>query len=142
MPVNWTTKMVEALIGFAILLGLVLLRMPIAFAMGLAGVVGFALMLNWPAAMAMVANVTYSTGLAYTLSVAPLFILMGNFVTKAGLSEELYTASYAFLGHRRGGLAMATIVACGGFVATFCSTLATASTIAKFPIPPLRRFGF
>jgi len=142
MPVNWTTKMVEALIGFAILLGLVLLRMPIAFAMGLAGVVGFALMLNWPAAMAMVANVTYSTGLAYTLSVAPLFILMGNFVTKAGLSEELYTASYAFLGGRRGGLAMATIVACGGFGAICGSSLATAATMAKVAMPPMRKFGY
>ena len=134
--------MAEALTGFAVLLLLVLLRMPIAFAMGLTGVVGFSIMLNWPAAMAMVANVTYSTGLAYTLSVAPLFILMGNFVTKAGLSEELYTASYAFLGHRRGGLAMATIVACGGFGAICGSSLATAATMAKVAMPPMRKFGY
>jgi len=132
----------ESLVGFAILLALILLRVPIAFAMGLVGTCGFAYMVNWHAAMAMIASVTYETGLAYTLSVVPLFILMGNFVTKAGLSHELYSAANAFLGHRRGGLAMATVVACGGFSAVCGSSLATAATMARVSMPSMRKFGY
>ena len=134
--------MQESLIGFAALLALILLRVPIAFAMGLVGTVGFAYLVSWPAALAMVSNVTYETGLAYTLSVVPLFILMGNFVTRAGLSHELYAAANAFLGHRRGGLAMATVVACGGFSAVCGSSLATAATMARVAMPSMRKFGY
>jgi tripartite ATP-independent transporter DctM subunit len=134
--------MTESLIAFAILLALVALRVPIAFAMGLVGFAGFGLTVGWSPSMAMAVNVTYETGLAYSLSVVPLFILMGNFVRQAGLSDELYTASYAFLGHRRGGLAMATVVACGGFSAVCGSSLATAATMSKVAMPPMRRFGY
>jgi len=132
----------ESLIGFGILLVLILVRIPIAFAMGLVGTIGFGLMVNWSAALAMVSTVTYETGLAYGLSVVPLFILMGNFVTRAGLSDELYAAANAFLGHRRGGLAMATVVACGGFGAVCGSSLATAATMARVAMPSMRRFGY
>lgn len=134
--------MEAGLIGFAALLFLVFLRLPIAFAMGIVGFGGFAFLVNLHASLAMIGTVTYETGFAYSLSVVPLFILMGNFVTRAGLSEELYTASYAFLGHRRGGLAMATIVACGGFGAICGSSLATAATMAKVAMPSMRRFGY
>lgn len=134
--------MLVSLVGFAALLALILLRVPIAFAMGLVGTVGFALLVSWPAAMAMIASVTYETGLAYTLSVVPLFILMGNFVTRAGLSNELYMAANAFLGHRKGGLAMATVVACGGFSAVCGSSLATAATMARVSMPSMRKFGY
>ncbi|RLA38435.1 MAG: C4-dicarboxylate ABC transporter permease [Gammaproteobacteria bacterium] len=134
--------MTESLIAFAILLALVALRVPIAFAMGLVGFAGFGIVVGWSPSMAMAVNVTYETGLAYSLSVVPLFILMGNFVRQAGLSDELYAASYAFLGHRRGGLAMATIVACGGFSAVCGSSLATAATMSKVAMPPMRRFGY
>jgi tripartite ATP-independent transporter DctM subunit len=74
--------------------------------------------------------------------VVPLFVLMGNFITRAGLSEELYAASYAFLGHRRGGLAMATIVACAGFSAVCGSSLATAATMSKVAMPSMRKYGY
>lgn len=134
--------MQESLIGFAALLALILLRVPIAFAMGLVGTIGFAYMVSWNAALAMIASVTYETGLAYTLSVVPLFILMGNFVTRAGLSNELYSAANAFLGHRKGGLAMATVVACGGFSAVCGSSLATAATMARVSMPSMRQFGY
>ncbi len=134
--------MTASLVAFVAMLGLVFLRLPIAFAMGLVGFAGFALFRGLPAAFGMVGNVTYETGIAYSLSVVPLFVLMGNFVTRAGLSEELYAASYAFLGHRRGGLAMATILACGGFGAICGSSLATAATMAKVAMPPMRRFGY
>lgn len=110
--------------------------------MGLVGVIGFAMIVGFDASMAMIATVTYETGLDYGLSVVPLFILMGNFVTRAGLSDELYAASNAFLGHRRGGLAMATVVACGGFSAVCGSSLATAATMAKVSMPSMRKFGY
>jgi len=131
-----------SILGFAVLLLLVALRVPIAFAMGLVGAVGFGLIIGLDAALAMIATVTYETGLAYGLSVVPLFILMGNFVTRAGLSDELYAASNAFLGHRRGGLAMATVVACGGFSAVCGSSLATAATMAKVSMPSMRKYGY
>jgi len=132
----------EALIGFAVMLALGFARLPIAFAMGLVGVAGFAFKVSWAAAFAMTGSVTYETGLAYGFSIIPLFILMGNLVTRAGLSEQLYTASYAFLGHRKGGMAMSTIVACGGFSAICGSSIATAATMAKVAIPSMRRFGY
>ena len=122
--------MTESLLAFAALLGLLALQVPIAFAMGLVGFVGFGLMIGWNPALAMVTTVTYETGLNYGLSVVPLFVLMGNFVARAGLSDDLYAASNAFLGHRRGGLAMATIVACGGFSAVCGSSLATGAIAA------------
>jgi len=134
--------MTEALIAFGAMLLLAFARLPIAFAMGLAGFVGFAYKVSVPAAMAMAGAVTYETGLSYALSIVPLFILMGNLVTRAGMSEELYNASYSFFGHRRGGLAMATIVACGGFSAICGSSIATAATMAKVAIPPMRRYGY
>ncbi len=134
--------MTASILGFVALLILVALQVPIAFAMGLVGAVGFALFIGFDAAMAMIATVTYETGLAYGLSVVPLFILMGNFVTRAGLSDELYAASNAFLGHRKGGLAMATVVACGGFSAVCGSSLATAATMAKVSMPSMRKFGY
>jgi tripartite ATP-independent transporter DctM subunit len=134
--------MFEALLAFGAMLLLAFSRLPIAFAMGLVGFVGFALKVSVPAAMAMAGAVTYETGLSYALSIVPLFVLMGNLVTRAGLSEELYNASHAFLGHRRGGLAMATIVACGGFSAICGSSIATAATMAKVAVPPMRRFGY
>ena len=89
----------------------------------------------------MAGQIAYETVQNYGLSVLPLFMLMGNFVDQSRLSSELYDASNAFLGHRRGGLAMATIVACGGFAAVCGSSMATAATMAKVAMPvdaPLR----
>jgi tripartite ATP-independent transporter DctM subunit len=135
--------MYESLIAFAAMLTLVIaVRMPIAFAMGLVGFVGFGLMTSFSGSLAMASIITYDTGLNYGLSVVPLFILMGNFVSRAGLSDELYTAANAFLGHRRGGLAMATVVACGGFSAVCGSSLATAATMSKVAMPSMRKYGY
>jgi len=132
----------ESLIGFAVLFTLVFLRMPIGFAMALVGTVGFGMMVDWGPALAMLGQNTFEAGFSYTLSVLPLFILMGNLVTRAGISNELYHAAYAFLGHRRGGLAMASVVACGGFAAVCGSSLATAATMSKVAMPPMRKFGY
>jgi tripartite ATP-independent transporter DctM subunit len=134
--------MTAALTGFVVLLLLVFLRLPIAFAMGLVGFAGFGLLSSFNASLAMVGRLVIDTGQDYGLSVVPLFILMGLFVNRAGMSAELYRASNAFLGHFRGGLAMATIVACGGFSAICGSSLATAATMAKVAMPPMRRFGY
>ena len=134
--------MTAAFIGFVILLALVFLRLPIAFAMGLVGFGGFGYLSGYQPALSMVGTVVSETALSYGLSVLPMFILMGNLVSRAGLSTELYRASHSFLGHRRGGLSMATIVACGGFSSICGSSLATAATMAKVALPPMRAYGY
>jgi C4-dicarboxylate transporter, DctM subunit len=133
---------IEALVGFAAFLALAFLRVPMAFAMGIVGFVGFAYKVNLNAAAAMIGQTTYETGLSYTLSVIPLFILMGNFVVRARMSEELYRAAYTFFGHLRGGLAMSTVIACAGFGAICGSSIATAATFTKVAYPSMRKFGY
>src|SRR5438477_12651944 len=136
--------MTEALVGLAAMMLLAFLRIPIAFAMAVVGVVGYAYMRDWSwgGALAMAQTKVYETGRNYTLSVVPLFILMGNFVTRAGMSQELFRAAYAFIGHLRGGLAMATIVGCAGFGAICGSSIATAATFAKVAYPSMKKFGY
>lgn len=134
--------MTEALFGFGAMLVLIMLQVPVAFAMALVGLVGTALIRNWSSAYAMAGSMIYESGFQYTLSVLPLFILMGNFITQSRLSKELYSAAHAFLGHRRGGLSLSTILACGGFSAVCGSSLATAATMSKVAYPEMRRFGY
>lgn len=134
--------MLIACLGFVAVLVLVFLRMPIAIAMGLVGIVGFAQLTNMKASVSMAGRLVIDTSQDYGLSVVPLFILMGLFVNKGGLSRELYQASYVFLGHLRGGLAMATIVACAGFSAICGSSLATAATMSKVAMPQMRKYGY
>jgi C4-dicarboxylate transporter DctM subunit len=136
--------MIEALIGLIAMMVLALIRIPIALAMGIVGIVGYAYMRdwNWAPAFAMVQTQIYETGRNYTLSVIPLFILMGNFVARAGMAEELFAAANAFIGHFRGGLAMATVVACAGFGGPCGSSIATAATMSKVCYPSLKRFGY
>ena len=134
--------MVASLIGLAAVLILVLLRMPIAIAMGVVGFIGFMEIRGFRAAISMVGRLIIDASQDYGLSVVPLFILMGLFVNKGGLSRELYRVSYAFLGHFRGGLAMATIVACAGFSAICGSSLATAATMSKVAMPEMRKYRY
>src|SRR4026209_1837766 len=114
---------------------LAFVRIPIELSMGIVGIVGYAYMRDWSwgAAFATAQTKVYETGRNYTLSVVPLFILTANFVTRAGMSQELFRAAYSFIGHWRGGLAMATIVACGGFGAICGSSRRRAA-----PLPPGR----
>ena len=133
--------MLEALLGFAAMFALMMLRVPIAISMGVVGLVGIGLMRSWPAAIA--SSTTEILDVAkYTLSVVPLFVLMGNFVTRAGMSRELYRVAYTFIGHRRGGLAMSTIAACAGFGAICGSSIATTATMARVAMPEMRRFNY
>ena len=134
--------MTEALLGFVAIFGLALLRMPLAFSMGLVGIVGIGLTRGWDPALASTAQVVYETGFAYTLSVIPLFILMGNFVARAGLAHELFAAAEAFIGHFRGGLAHATVAACAGFGAICGSSIATAATMSKVAYPSMKKLGY
>jgi C4-dicarboxylate transporter, DctM subunit len=132
----------EALIGFAAIFIMALMRIPLAFAMGIVGVVGMGLTRGWTPAFASAAQVVQETGFAYTLSVIPLFILMGNFVARAGLAHELFAAAYAFIGHLRGGLAHATVLACAGFGAICGSSIATAATMSKVAYPSMKKLGY
>ena len=134
--------MLVSLIGFAAVLFLVFIRLPIAIAMGLVGFVGYMEIRGFRASISLVGRLVIDTAQDYGLSVVPLFILMGLFVNKGGLSRELYHASYAFLGHMRGGLAMATIVACAGFSAICGSSLATAATMSKVAMPEMRKYKY
>ncbi len=134
--------MLESFLGFIAVFVLVLLRIPIAFAMGFVGMIGLIYETSYRAAISMVGRLIIDTAQDYGLSVIPLFILMGLFVNKGGISRELYRVSNAFLGHFRGGLAMATIVACGGFAAICGSSLATAATMAKVAMPEMRKYGY
>jgi C4-dicarboxylate transporter, DctM subunit len=133
--------MTAGLLGFAAMFALMLLRVPIAISMGLVGLIGLGLMRSWPAAMSSAAGEFIDIG-SYTLSVVPLFVLMGNFVTRAGMSRELYQAAYKMIGHWRGGLAMSTIAACAGFGAICGSSIATTATMARVAMPEMRRFHY
>jgi len=128
--------------AFGVLFALIFLRMPIGVAMLAVGLVGFADVVSWRAALAMLGTTVFEAARSYTLSVLPLFIVMGNLLTRAGVSRELFGAAYAVLGHRRGGLAMATILAAGGFSAVSGSSLATAATMTKVAMPEMRRYGY
>src|SRR5436853_5608264 len=136
--------MSESLIGLGIMLVLAFLRLPIALSMGVVGIVGYAYMRdwNWAVAFATAQTKVYETGRNYALTVVPLFILMGNFVTRAGMSQELFRTAYAFVGHLRGGLAMATVWASAGFGGICGSSIATSATFAKGAYPWVKKFGY
>lgn len=129
-------------IGLAVLFFLAAVGVPVALAMALSGFLGFGLVVGWPAALAVVGQTAYDTAFSYELAILPLFILMGNFITRARLSEELYSAAYAFVGHMRGGLSLATLIACSGFSAVCGSSLATAATMSRVTMPSMRKFGY
>ncbi|MFC6670786.1 TRAP transporter large permease subunit [Marinobacterium aestuariivivens] len=130
------------IIGFASLLVLIALRVPVAVAMGIVGVVG-GYIVNGPESVSFILGATpFETVFPYGLSVVPLFVLMGAFATHAGLSGSLYKAIYACIGHFRGGLAIATVGACGAFGAICGSSLATAATMTKVSMPEMKSRGY
>src|SRR6267143_5057865 len=136
--------MIEGLVGLSLMMALCFVRVPISFSMAIVGMVGYAYMRdwNWAVAFATVQTKLYETGRNYTLSVVPLFILMGNLVTRAGMSQELFRAANTCIGHLRGGLAMATVCACAGFGAICGSSIATAATMAKVAYPAMSQLGY
>ena len=130
------------IVGIALLLFLFLIRMPVAFTMAFVGFVGFAYLSSIEAAMAILAQDVFETLSSYPLSVIPMFILMGSFAFASGISERLYQTSYAWVGHLRGGLTVATVVACSGFAAISGSTAATAATMGKIALPEMKKYGY
>jgi C4-dicarboxylate transporter, DctM subunit len=133
---------IESALAFAAVIILAFIRVPLSISMALVGATGFIIERGWESTIFVIGEKARRSAENYDLSVVPLFILMGVFVGRSGLSEKLYAASNTFLGHFRGGLAMATIVACGGFSAICGSSIATAATMAKVAMPPMRRYGY
>lgn len=130
--------------SFPVLLIMVFMRAPIGLAMLLCGFAGwyFAMGGNPSVLLNKLKSETYSQFSSYSLSIIPMFLLMGQFATLSGMSTSLFKAAESFLGHRRGGVAMAAVGACAGFGAICGSSLATAATMSKVALPELRRYGY
>ena len=130
------------IIGIVVLVALFLLRMPVAFAMALVGFVGFAFLTGPEAALNLLGIDIYDQFSSYPLSVIPMFILMGTFAFASGISRRLYRTAYAWIGHRRGGLTVATVFACAGFGAICGSSTATAATMGKIALPEMKKYKY
>jgi tripartite ATP-independent transporter DctM subunit len=133
---------VIGLLGIAVLLVLMALRMPIGIAMLLVGIVGFGILNGWHAALAALGTYPYQYAAVYDFAVIPLFVLMGNLGSVSGMARDLYAAAYSWVGHVRGGLAHATILACAGFAAVSGSSVASAVTMGKVCLPEMRRYNY
>ncbi len=129
-------------IGVVVLLAALLVRVPIAVALASVGFLGYAAADGWPKALKMLGSVPFSLSTAYSLSVVPLFILMGAVASRAGMSRELFDAANALFSGFRGALTHATIGACAAFGAICGSSIATAATFSKVSIPEMRRHGY
>jgi len=131
-----------AVTGFIVLFVLMLLRVPVGMAMGLVGISGYALIAGGGPALKLIGQTSMRTVTDYTFGVIPMFMLMGAFVSVSGVSRELFRAANAMVGHLRGGLGMATVLACGGFAAICGSSVATAATFSTVAYPEMRRYGY
>ena len=130
------------LIGLAVLIGLIALRMPIAYSMIIVGAVGTVSISGYKILFSQLKTLGYGQFSIYDLTVVPMFVLMGALATKTGLSRDLFRAANAWFGWMRGGTAMAAIAACAGFGAVCGSSLATASTMGKVALPELERYNY
>lgn len=131
------------LYSFPALLVLIFLRVPIGLAMFVAGFAGLWFIQGSPdIALAKLKSETFSQFSNYSLSIVPIFLLMGHFATLGGMSQALFKAAEGWLGHRKGGVAMAAIGACAGFGAICGSSLATAATMSRVALPELRNYGY
>ena len=135
------TDLIAAL-GFVFLFALMLLRVPVGMAMGLVGITGYSVVAGLSPALKLVGQTSLRTVTDYTFGVIPMFMLMGAFVSVSGISRELFKAANAMIGHLRGGLGVATVLACGGFAAISGSSVATAATFSGVAYPEMRRFGY
>src|SRR3982750_4829064 len=131
-----------AALGFIALFALMLLRVPVGMAMGLVGVCGFGYLTGFTPALKLVGQTSMRTVTDYTFGVIPMFMLMGALVSVSGVSRELFKAANSMIGHLRGGLGVATVLACGGFAAICGSSVATAATFSSVAYPEMRRFGY
>jgi tripartite ATP-independent transporter DctM subunit len=129
-------------LGFAAMLLLIAIRMPVGLSMLVTGAVGYVYLSSWPAFLAYMKTNPYHQFANYTLSVIPLFILMGALAERSGLSTALFRAASVVVGRLRGGLAMALIGACTGFGAICGSSVATTATFARSTLPEFQRIGY
>ncbi len=134
--------MLISLTGFVILLLIAFVGFPLGFSMMLVGFVGLVVVRGLDPALESVSQQILSLALNANFVTLPLFILMGVFVFRAALAEDIYEAAQAWLGNKRGGVAMATVAACGGFASISGSSVATAATMAKVSIPPMRKYKY
>ncbi len=130
------------LIGLAVLVIALFSRMPVGFVMALLGVLGFSYVVSWNAGLGILAKDIFGVFGSYSLTVIPLFILMGQVTFHAGISRRLFDTAYVMLGHLPGGLAMATVAACAGFAAICGSTNAAAATMATVALPEMKRYRY
>lgn len=133
---------IAGILGIGLLLFLFLLRMPIAFAMAFVGFIGFAYLSSPESALSLLSQDIFETLSSYPLSVIPMFILMGCFSYASGISRQLYQTTYTWVGGLRGGLTMATVLACAGFSAVCGSTAATAATMGKIALPEMKKYNY
>lgn len=135
-----------ALVGItgiiALLLVLFLLGTPVGFAMGIVGFCGFCHVVSFKAGLNMMSSVLWSTFSKYGLTVIPLFIFMGQIAFYSGVNEKLYNAAYKWIGHIRGGIAMATVLACSAFAAICGSNAATAATMTTVALPQMKKYKY
>jgi len=130
------------IIGICVLFGLLALRMYIGLAMLVIGFLGYCIMMGIPAGLGLLNIVPYSVGSSYTLSVIPLFVLMGQFAMISGISSDLYKSVNSWFGSFPGGLSMASVVGCAGFSAVSGSSLATSATMGSVAIPEMKKYGY
>lgn len=131
-----------ALIGTTALITITFSRMSIGIVMGLVGVIGFGVITGHAPALGLLKTVPYTSFADETLCVLPLFLLMGNFAFKSGMSEDMYRTAYVWLGRFRGGLAMATVAACALFAAISGSAIATAATLCRVAMPEMKKYNY
>src|SRR3990172_10234680 len=131
-----------AVVGLAAMLAMMLLRVPIGVSLGVVGVAGFGWVNGWWPALGLLIHSPIRTVTDFNFSVIPMFILMGVIVSRSGMSRELFRAAAVWLGHLPGGMAMATVFACGGFSAINGSAIAPATTMTTGGPPPMRRTGY
>ncbi|MGV8078822.1 MAG: TRAP transporter large permease [Syntrophales bacterium] len=136
------TPITSGIAGFFLLVLLMFLRIPVGFTMALVGFVGFAVLVSWDAALNLMARDFFSVFSSYNLTVIPLFVLMGQVAFHSGISGRLFNAAHLFLGHLRGGLAIATVGACAAFSAICGSTSATAATMSSVALPEMKKRGY
>ena len=130
------------LIGIAAFLIMILLRVPVAYAMIITGIAGFAVIVDLPAALSMIAADLYSTFSSYSLSVIPMFVWMGYIAYYSGVGTSMYKFAYRVIEHWRGGLAIATQAACAIFGAVCGSNTATAATMGTIALPEMKKYGY
>ena len=134
--------MEAGLIGFSILLGLAFAGIHLGVAMFLTGFIGFAYLRGLEASASLAGTLIFDASMSYGFALLPLFLLMGNLVYRSKLSEDLYDTANAWMGHRPGGLAKATVAACGGFAAVCGSSIVTTTTMASVAMPSMRRYRY